>query len=1266
MIICGSLNSNKTELMIEQYVQLIKNGENPENVLFLTLNAYKKNKIIKTIKANFPQINPYVQTFLGLCYNTVLNNKELLEEKMPHSDKNEFTLCGLEVSQNLLLEAVKEVGFKDYNSKINLMHQLLRRHALIVNNNLTDKEINEKSIILNEAFSQETKKALDLFKHKTIELRMFDYLRQQSLFKWLYENTNCCKSIKYIFIDDFDEQTPACTSFFYTIKSQLNDYFIGIDTKGSTRIGYLCADIESNSILKEDTIKITATENEKNKTIEFFNYTKRIEMLNLAIEKVVNLIKAGVSPEEISIISPVFDNQLKFVLGNIFNTAQINIQMISGSEKLSDDNFIRSILNLLKLINNTEKEKFAYTDILNNVFPTLLNISQKNAMEIIKLFQINNGFTKHDFKDKTLNKNYEKFLNFANLINCNDSLSLQLEKIYKEIIAYRQTTETELSNFLFLQKQIKDLEKVDTVNDKKKIINQIWNSIISENDAQSPEIKRNAIIIGTPQKIIDYEIKSKYQFWLDISSDEWIKQDTGTIYNAWVFSKSWKKDSFSYEDSINCIEEKTKRILRKLKLLNKEKIFAYSSTYNSLGIDNNIGLNQILKVEKKEDLNITRKFEFIPRKDQEPVFSYKSGNMALSAVPGAGKTTVLQALIIKLINDGIKPENIFVLTYMESAAKTLKDRLLNSLKDENSNTTPDILPNISTIHGLALRIIKENGNFSKVNLDENFEICDEIYRQKIIREAIGELKLNYDDYEKFDKGISIAKFVNINSKFNSKEIKEFLDLYKIYQTKLSEKNLIDYDDMLILAVRILEENPQILIHYQNICEYILEDEAQDSSKIQQKLIKLLAGKNKNIIRCGDVNQAITSTFTNADSQGFKDFIKNNFSIEMNCSQRCSKEIYSLANDLIEFSKNYTRYSCDAFYDIKMQEVEGRNPISHNAIKAQIYEDDTLEQACILQKIKKLLQTSPDASIAILVRNNFQVSKYVRILQDNGFSVISRSDCLEENKIFNIILSLLKFCTYPWINRLVQNVYQNLYNIKESNNFIENLEIPFIDTDASSLKDEKLIDLHWELNYWLTQSNIPLEQLALKIGEYYCQNDTTEQSNLYIISELIRRFTANSSYNTETISKLEQSSKKPTIAGLKLFSCDETKIKSEKGATIQVMTMHKAKGDEFDFVFVPELTEKNLAITEKSLKISNNFGFFEDIKGLDKNYKRKSLDELKREIIQENLKLLYVTITRAKKNIYFSTSKKQKIFNRLREVQISELFNTLLANKVQIV
>ena len=109
--------------------------------------------------------------------------------------------------------------------------------------------------------------------------------------------------------------------------------------------------------------------------------------------------------------------------------------------------------------------------------------------------------------------------------------------------------------------------------------------------------------------------------------------------------------------------------------------------------------------------------------------------MAISAVPGAGKTTILLALIIKLLENEIKPENIFVLTYMESAARNFRDRIKSICADLTT------LPNISTIHGLALRILKDNSNYERLNLPSDFEICDDTKRYNILQQISQKIKL---------------------------------------------------------------------------------------------------------------------------------------------------------------------------------------------------------------------------------------------------------------------------------------------------------------------------------------------------------------------------------------------------------------------------------------------------------------------------------------------------------------------------------------------
>lgn len=1266
MIVVGSLNTNKTDLLIQEYIRLIKAENNPCEILFLALNGYKKEQISSAIKAFEPGIIPNVQTFLGLCYNSILKNQSALEKLLPQKTSHPFTLCGLEVSQNLLFDAVKQAGFKDYNSKINLMHQLLRRHALIVENNLSEKEIEKKSAILNETFSQEAKTALNIFKSKTLELRTFDYLRQQSLFQWLYQNTQALKNIKHIIIDDYDEQTPSCTDFFKFIKPQLKSYTIGIDPNGSSRCGYLCADLNCIEILNWGEKIINAkpltpnnkenphiTSNSAGKFIKF-HYTKRLEMLQACAKEVISLVKQGSSPEDISIISPVFDEQFKFVLQNSLANNDIKIQFISGSKKLVESPFIKSILSLLKLI-NSDKELHAGIDELSCIFSTLLNIPIRHTCQVLKSFKEKGGFIKHDFLIEEYNNNYQKLLSLAQKVHTNDTLEAQLDKIYKDFICSRKNTEEEITEFNFLKKQIQDLEKVVAQNEKNKIITQLENSIIAETDAGAQKIERNTIIAATAQKLIDYEIKTKHQFWLDTTSDDWIKQDTGTIYNAWVFAKSWNKEEFTYEDSINCVKNKTSRVLRKLKLLATDKIYAYSSDYSPLGLENNQGINEFIihNLGQPESLEAkTKQPNFEPRPDQKPVLEYTNGKLAITAVPGAGKTTVLQALITKLLDNSINGENIFVLTYMDSAAKNLKTRISNTIPPDKIGLTP----NISTIHGLALRIIKENSNYTKVNLGDDFEVCDELTRQRLIRETIGELNLKYDEYEKYEKGISIAKTLPPELKPQTRELREFISFYQKYQKKLSQNNLIDYDDMLNLAVKILEENPQILNYYQNLCKYILEDEAQDSSAVQQRLIMLLSGLHKNVVRCGDINQAITSTFTNADTNGFKIFISQNNSIEMNHSQRCAKGIYTLANQLIKISEQ-SEEKKGAFYKIEMKGVLNKNPISETPLITHISETEQDEKNYLISKIKDILKTDASASCAILLRNNFQVSHYAALLRENGITTISKTDCPEQIPIFNIILNILKFCSRPWDNSVVQKIYEILNNTTKENLYLSNLEVPFISIDAGCLDDKNLISLHWELNYWLSQINCPIEQFALKVGEYYAQNDL-ERSNLYIIIEIIKKLTLNSNHN-ELTTKLEQIATRPTIAGLKLFSEDETTLSTKKGGTVQVMTMHKAKGDEFDYVFVPEFSENSLASSIKNIKSGNYTSFYEDLKSLNASYAKKTISELKKEILQENLRLLYVTITRAKKRIIFTAAQKYKKFGRLRQTEPSYLFETLL-------
>ena len=625
--------------------------------------------------------------------------------------------------------------------------------------------------------------------------------------------------------------------------------------------------------------------------------------------------------------------------------------------------------------------------------------------------------------------------------------------------------------------------------------------------------------------------------------------------------------------------------------------------------------------------------------------------MAISAVPGAGKTTILLALIIKLMQSGKNPSNIFVLTYMDSAARNFRERIKNMCPEST------LLPNISTIHGLALKILKENSNFERLNLTDDFEICDDTQRMKIIRSVGG--KLTKTELEDFDRATSVFKLQegNIDTPSTDKKIEKFKNFYKGYQNQLKEANMIDYDDILILSVKLLENNPDILEYYQDICEYIIEDEAQDSSGVQQRLIGLLSGKHKNLIRCGDINQAITTTFSNADVEGFRRFIqKSDKTVEMNHSQRCTQSVMNLANKLVDWGSSFLP---NAFFKIHMEGVEGKNPISEHAINSYVFENQFAERNYILKEIKNILTRNKDATIGILLRNNYQVASWTSFINDAGLKTITRSESLSQKGVFNTIFYILQFIQKPFDNEILASTYEKLSEFgfykQRLQAEIRNSQTPFIQKNGDDIENCSLAQFLWDMQYWLNSSTLPLEELVIRIGLFYYTSDI-EKSNVYLIAILVKRLNSSSDFNL-TLERLQELAKRPTLSGFKFFSEEEDKD-AAKGK-VQIMTLHKSKGDEFDYVFLPELSEKSLSIDVNKAKLKSSSTFMEEVKSFNPKYKPKSELKLKEFNSEETLRLLYVAITRAQKKLYITTSSKTKAFGKEVPQEPSIIFNNIL-------
>ena len=1169
------------------------------------------------------------------------------------------------------------------------MHQLFRRYSLIAQNNLTDDDVDWRSRVLGESFAEDAKTALKKLLAKTLYLRDFDYLRQGLVFNYIYKNTNYFDNIKYLILDDGDEITPICYDFIKYLVPKLEDAFVAFDSKGGSRIGYLSADrtavwefekllgqpvtvIDTKTNLKFDaeTIFNNVTKCEFN-TLNNFTIqspSKRSKMIELASIKINELLKKQVKPSEISIITPVIDEMLKFGLKENINR-QANLMFLSGSEKLIQNPLVLSAVTILKL-NTALKEKLTGFD-LRPVLTNFLGIPLKYCREVLQDFDKNKVLPEYEFCSEEHNNKYQKLKEIVSkFADGNIKLSEQVFEIYNELAELFSANAVQLNKFNFFIKQLQDFENIfgdDVLRRKEEILTRIENSIISENPYSVLEIGDNDLVVGTPQKIIDNQIRTKYQFWLDISSDEWIKSDTGPLYNAWVFQRGWSKDEYTIDDNVELSREKTARILRKLTLCAEEGIFTYSSLFDGNGVENFGGIEEFISVDEtasqaQEDAAKPR--PIIPREDQKPVLDYESGQMAISAVPGAGKTTILLALILKLLDKGINPENIFVMTYMESAARNFRERI----KSVRENSTQ--LPNISTIHGLALRILKENGNFERLGLSSDFEICDDTQRSRIVREISSKLKLKKTETDEFDRAVSVFKigggvFSTENSTggaASDAKIKKFREFFEGYQQTLSEANLIDYDDMLISSVRLLEDNEDIRNYYQDLCVYIIEDEAQDSSSIQQRLINLLSAKHKNLIRCGDINQAITTTFTNADVKGFRKFIAESQNVSMNCSQRCTKDVWLLANNLL-LSSEMREETKDAFFHILMNPVEGRNPESENAVSGHIFEKTLEERNFVLQKIKNAFRKNPKATCGILLRNNFQVAQWTSFINDSGLKSITRSECLEQKSIFRAIYAVLSMILKPFDNEVIANNYEILAELgfykQRLGSEIRKFENPFVQINCDNLNNPYLEQFYWDLNYWLYFPHLSVDELAIKIGLHYFSGEI-EKSNIYLISTLIKRISSNTKGFSQIVERLAELAKKSSLSGFKFFSEEDESDRGFLEGKVQIMTLHKSKGDEFDYVFLPEMTEKNLTIDFDKIKLKSS-DFMENVKRLNPAYKQKSEFEMKQELVAENLRLLYVAITRAKRKLYFTASKKAKSFEKIVDQEPSMIFDMLEVN-----
>ena len=301
----------------------------------------------------------------------------------------------------------------------------------------------------------------------------------------------------------------------------------------------------------------------------------------------------------------------------------------------------------------------------------------------------------------------------------------------------------------------------------------------------------------------------------------------------------------------------------------------------------------------------------------------------------------------------------------------------------------------------------------------------------------------------------------------------------------------------------------------------------------------------------------------------------------------------------------------------------------------------------------------NATIGILLRNNYQVAAWTSFINDAGLKTITRSESLGQKGVFNTIFSVLKFVQNPFDNQILGATYEKLSELGFYKQRLQ-LEItssptPFILHNGDKIQNNSLAQFLWDMQYWLNSSTLPLEELVIRIGLFYYTSDI-EKSNVYLIATLIKRLNSSGDFDL-TLSRLEELAKKPSLSGFKFFSEEEDRD-AIKGK-VQIMTLHKSKGDEFDYVFLPELSEKSLSIDISKAKLKTSTSFMEDIKSFNPKYKQKTELELKEFNAEETLRLLYVAITRAQKKLYITTSLKNKFKGQEYNQEPSIIFDSIL-------
>ena len=588
---------------------------------------------------------------------------------------------------------------------------------------------------------------------------------------------------------------------------------------------------------------------------------------------------------------------------------------------------------------------------------------------------------------------------------------------------------------------------------------------------------------------------------------------------------------------------------------------------------------------------------------------HKDGPCLVLAGAGSGKTKVLTQRIINLIDSGVSPYNILAITFTNKAAKEMRNRVENEL----GSITDSIF--IGTFHSFGLRILREN--YIDIGYTSNITILDTDDAKAIVKRI---LKENGYDPAKYEirtiiNKISSAKSDGISPDEYTKLFLNDLDIviglvYKEYTKLLKDNNSVDFDDLLLKPVELLKKNKIILEKYQERFKYILVDEYQDTNSIQYELCKLLASRYKNIFVVGDANQSIYS-FRNADYRNILNFekdYKNTKVILLEENYRSTNNILKAANSVI---KNNSEGKKLNLWSSK------RDGELIDYIRC---EDEIKEANFVINKIKDLISNGYKYSdIAVLYRTNAQS----RVVED----------AFVRNNIPHNIIGSYYFYNRKEIKDLIAYL-KLIYNPCDSVSLERIINVPKRGIGAKSIEN---------LRKKATENNISMfdaidsgkelefKKMILKLQEFSLNGNLSD-----LIEEILSTTGLRMEYEInkflENEAKVENLNEFKTVAlmfeesgiyDLQTF-LENIALVSDRGQynndgdEVSIMTLHSAKGLEFNVVFLLGMEEGLFPHNRSFNSLSN---------------------------LEEERRLCYVGITRAKEKLYLLSARQRTIFGK---------------------